>query len=57
MFNWGGLLMVSEAQSIITMMGQGGMQADTVQKELRVLQLDMSATGSCLRHWEWLERI
>ena len=39
------------------MMGHGGMQADTVlEKELRVLHLDMQATGSELRPWVSLEQ-
>ena len=40
------------------MVGHGSMQADMVlEKELRVLYLDPQATGSELRHCEWLEHI
>ena len=29
----------------------------TLEKELKVLHLDMEATGSELRYWAWLEHI
>ena len=45
----------SEIQSITIMVEHGNMQAHMVlEKELRVLHLDPQATGSGLRHWEWL---
>ena len=52
---WGSL--VSEVQSIVIIVGQGGTQEDMVLGKLRVLHLDMQATGSDLRYWAWLEHI
>ena len=47
----------SEAQSIIIMVGHGGMLADILlERELRILHFEQ-ATGSGLRHWVSLEHI
>ena len=48
----------SEIQFIIIMVEHGNTQADMVlEKKLRVLHLEMQATGSDLGHWVWLEHI
>ena len=47
-----GWLTVSEVESIIVMVGYDGTQADLgLEKELRVLHLDLLKTGSELSHW------
>ena len=38
--------------SLASLVGHGGVQADVVlEKELRVLYLELKVTGSGLRHW------